>query len=414
MNGSKFEVKFSEELQAAPTIKVGLENATVKQDATDKTKYIATLAAPVKDLQNVEVSAFKDLSGEEGVTFTKVVNFAVDTTAPKLSSARLVTDSKDAKQYLELTFDENVTLGSLTKLTVTGTYVKDYITKSLTATDVLKAGIVPVAGTDNVFRIAAASLFTGEDFEGASYSLKLTGDNEIVVDGSGNKGATVVEASFTRGKDGSVTTTDKPVVKSIVKGSNNNEVVVTFDKEIDGATAVNIANYTVNGAAVEKAVLSAYDSVNKVQVVTLTLKADSNGFSGNRYVSVNGVKAKNGALMEAHSEVVDLNENVRPTISSAKLTSTDKITLTFSEAVSNVDDIDGADFDLYVGTTKSAKTVAVEAVAVNATKTELVVTVSAGLTAEELTKGLSLKAVDTLNITDVVGNKANVTTVNVQ
>ncbi|WP_214734384.1 hypothetical protein [Exiguobacterium sp. s154] len=413
LNGSKFEVKFSEQLQALPTVMVGATAATVKQDSTDKTKYIATLAAPVTDLQTVSVSSFTDLSGEVGESYSKVVNFSVDTTAPKLTSTRLVTDAKDAKQYLELTFDENVKLGALNQLAVTGNYVKDYITKPLTSVNVAKANILPVEGTDNTFRILASNLMvSGEDFEGAAYNLTLTGDAEVVVDGSGNKGATVITTSFTRGKDGTVTTTNKPLVKSVAEGADNNEVVVTFDKEVDGASAINTSNYVVNGAVVEKATLAAYDNVAKEQVVTLTLKADSNAFSGNRYVTISGVKAKNGVQMDVDNRIVDLDENVRPTITSAKLTDTNSFNLTFSEKVYNAANA-AADFELYVGNVKSAKTLTVEVVASGAAKSQLVVTVARGVTADELSKGLSIKPTAGLDILDTENNKANVTAVTI-
>lgn len=117
--------------------------------------------------------------------------------------------------------------------------------------------------------------------------------------------------------------------------------------------------------------------------------------------------------MDVDNRIVDLDENVRPTITSAKLTDTQTFNLTFSEKVYNAANV-AADFELYVGNVKSAKTLTVEVVADAASaKSQLVVTVDGGVTADELSKGLSIKPATGLDIVDTEGNKANVTAVTI-
>ncbi|MFD2369412.1 hypothetical protein ACFSO0_05495 [Brevibacillus sp. GCM10020057] len=106
LSNKAVEVKFSEELSADPTITIGGTATTLKKDATDKTKYVATLATGTSGLQTVVVSAFTDKSGNAGTTFSKVVNFDVDTTKPVVASTKV--EKINGVEYLVITFNENV------------------------------------------------------------------------------------------------------------------------------------------------------------------------------------------------------------------------------------------------------------------------------------------------------------------
>ncbi len=75
-------------------------------------------------LQNVTVNAgYTDLAGQTGKAVTKVVTFVQDDVAPKATSVKVV--QVDGAEYLELTFDKDVTEGNIT---VSGSYTKDYVT----------------------------------------------------------------------------------------------------------------------------------------------------------------------------------------------------------------------------------------------------------------------------------------------
>ncbi|WP_336990284.1 S-layer homology domain-containing protein [Bacillus infantis] len=407
VNGGKLEVKFSEALVSAPTVAVGTNVATVTKDSSDATKYYATFSTPLSNLQKVDVSNFTDLSGEAGDNYAKLVNFSVDTTGPKVASTNLVTDSKDGKQYLEVKFDEDVVFNATNTISVTGSYVKDYVTQTLSSKAVTASDFVAVGSSKNTYRIAASKLFaTGQDFEGASYSLRVSGTSALVEDLSGNDGSTYFTASFTRGKDGSAPSTAKPVVSSVAQNpADNSKVTVVFDKEVDGASATTVSNYQIDGTVVEKATLSPYNSTAGTQTVTLTLKDNSNTFNGARYVTVSGVKAKNGTLMDVYKEIISLKENVAPLVKDAKLTTTTSITVSFTEAVSNGA---GNDFELYIGGTKATNTLTLEGVAADSEKSSLVLTLGTALTAEDVSKGIALKAVSTIDVKDAAGNVVDV------
>ncbi|AGT33502.1 hypothetical protein M493_16440 [Geobacillus genomosp. 3] len=418
VNNKTVEVKFSEELAVAPTVNItgNPGTITVTQDSTDKTKYIVKTTNALTGLQTVTVAAgYTDLSGEQGAAYTKVVNFDVDTVAPKLVSAT-VKKGTDNAEYLELTFDEEVSvLPTLANISVSGTKYKDYVTSSFTATVVANKLVVDT--TDKkVARIKLADLLASDDVEGAVYDLTLTGKDAtsanvaIVEDVSGNDGATSVKATFTRGKDGVAPSNTKATIDTSV-GTNgiavvdNNTLTVAFNQELDGATATNVNNYKIDGAVVEKAILNPVSGGK--QTVTLKLKAGSNIFTGERNVVISGVKAKNGLVMDEYKTTENLKENVAPTITKAQLTDTDKITLTFSEPVKNATQ-DTNDFELYIGGVKVSSNDTITTAQQTTAGTTLVLTLEQPVTASDLAKGLAIKALDTIDITDVAGNTASV------
>lgn len=101
-----------------------------------------------------------------------------------------------------------------------------------------------------------------------------------------------------------------------------------------------------------------------------------------------------------------MKENVRPTVKSAVLVGTDKLKLTFSEAV-NVKDANATDFALVVGgqTVASNKVTAPTPATTN--QTEVVFTLTTPVSAGDITSGLALKPLDTLDIVDQAGNDGN-------
>jgi len=421
VNNKTVEVKFSEELAAAPTVNItGTPGAiTVTQDSTDKTKYIVKTTNALSDLQTVTVAAgYTDLSGEQGAAYSKVVDFDVDTIAPKLVSAT-VKKGTDNAEYLELTFDEEVSvLPALANISVSGTKDKDYVTSSFSASVAANKLVVDTTNK-KVARIKLSDLLSGDDVEGALYDLTLTGKDgaaatvALVEDVSGNDGSTSVKATFTRGKDGVAPSNSKATIDTSVDTNgiavvDNNTLTVAFNQELDGATATNVNNYKIDGAVVEKAILNPVSGGK--QTVTLKLKAGSNIFTGERNVVISGVKAKNGLVMDEYKTTENLKENVAPTITKAQLTAANQITLTFSEAVTNAAQ-DTNDFELYIGGVKVAAndTITTAQQATANAATTLVLTLEQAVTASDLAKGLTIKALDTIDIADLAGNTASVT-----
>lgn len=398
----KFEIKFSEEIQtlSKDAIKVdGTPATNVEQDKTDKTKYTVTIGAVTAGLHTVTIdeNAVTDLSGEKLAAYSKVVNFAKDTVAPKLVKSEIQKNSA-GKEMLVLTFDEEVK--EPTQVAALNAIQKDKDLVTTTGTIDL-SGLKSVEGNSKQLFILldAAKFNTAALKNGATYTVDL----EKITDTTDNELAKT-QIKFARGGD--TPEQSKPVVESVLPVvGNNNAVEVTFDKEVDGATATDVKNYNISGAVIEEAILSPVDAGK--QKVTLKLKEDSNLLSGDRAVIISGVKAKVGLAMDQYKGIVKLNENVAPTITSAQLTGKDEITLTFSEKVYDTTTTADEDFNLFVGnaTSKSDKTLAVQAVAMDSAKNTLKLTVSEAITPDELSQGLTVKSASTVDVKDTAGNK---------
>lgn len=404
-----FSVKFSEELSTAAA--TGLftiaGNATVSviKDTTDPTVYNVETTNALDGATTVSIASVTDLSGETTAATTKVVTFVKDAAAPKVASSAVVKDTTDNKEYLEITFDKDVELTSATVDATAGTYSKDYVTTDLVDGDITPQTVAyKDAKNKKVVRVALSTLLATKDVKDATYSLDLAFTG--IASGAGVV-ADTAKTTFTRGEDGTATNSTVLGAPTVTANADNNKVNVTFTGAVDGASATNVANYKVDGAVVESVTLQPLSS--GTQVAVLNLKADSNTFTGIRNISVENVKALGSSktMLPYSTNAVSLNENIAPTVTKAELTTTSNINLTFSEAVSNIDDNAGADFELYIGGVKSAKTLAVEVVAAGSEKSVLAVTVGTPLTAEELSKGVTIKATSNANIADDVTNAAN-------
>jgi len=430
----KFAIKFSE-LVSEPnpadfTITAQTGAATVsdiEQDETDKTKYYVTLSAPIQGLTTIALAnrALTDMTGEQSEAISRVVTFAQDTVAPKVDSA-VVVRGTDNKEYLEVTFSEEVTKKTaLVNLAVSGTKTADFVTSTLTGYNIAASNLVSVSGSKTKFRIELATLLGANDTENASYNLTITGKDStpaniaLVEDVVKLGSSSALQAQFTRSKDGTVVSTNKATINKdedasgTVTGTENgivvtgnNTVTVMFNGELDGASAVNLNNYKIDGAIVEKAVLNPATGTtpNVKQTVTLTLKEGSNSYTGARYVTVSGVKAKNGLAMDEYKTTESFNENVRPVITSAKLVGLDKVVVTFSEGIAAAAAASTNDFELVIGGQKVTSNDLVSTPIVSADSKSVELTLETTLTDANVQSGLALKVLDTIDLRDLAGN----------
>jgi hypothetical protein len=398
-----FAIKFTEELQTAPSVTIGGAAASnVEKDANDPTVYNVTSSAVLDEAKTVVISSFVDLSGEAGDTVSKVVSFVKDINAPKVASSTVVADETNGKEYLEITFDKNVELANNSTIDAVGSYVKNYVTTPVAANDITATAIsYKDASNKKVVRVELDTFLGNVDVEGAVYALDLTFANV-----ASESGVTVdtAKVSFTRGQDNTPASDAIVGVDSVVQDSkDNNKVNVTFDKAVDGASATTVANYQIDGAVVESVKLNPV--VDGKQVAVLTLKQDSNTFTGTRNINIANVKALGSAkVMEPFfTNKVSLRENVAPTVTSAKLVGTNQVTLTFSEAVTTTSGL--GDFELLIG----GATVASKSVVTTPTNetgvTTVTFTLEDNLSNADLEKVLELKAKDTLTIKDAAENK---------
>nr|AAF34763.2 SbsD precursor [Geobacillus stearothermophilus] len=326
VNTKTVKVTFSEKLLSNPTIKIGGQTASVSVDSTGLV-YTATLANALSEgVYAVEVSDYKDLAGNAGDTYTKVVQLKADTTAPKFVSSQVV--KIDGVEHLVLTFDEEVTTGSnITVVQASDKYVdENNVLKSVgttltTTSDNFKL-YLPTDGKSKSVALNISSLPKG------TYTVTLP--DRLVSDLAGNPYAERKQITFVRGSD-SLTT--KPALDSSydnngVKADNNNELVFAFTQNLD-ASALNLSNFNINGLAVTKAV---FDGDTKH--IRVTLAPGANTWTGTHVITISNIKNTSGLVMDTVTVSEFMKENVAPTFT-ATLTSADVIRVDFSEPVAN-------------------------------------------------------------------------------
>lgn len=394
----QFVIKFSEEILSSPTVTVSNFNVDkVEKDTANPTQYIVTTKELLDEVQTVKVSNYTDLSGEEGNESSKLVTFVKDTVAAKVVSAKVVADTPNNKEYLELTFDKDVILAENAAVSATGKYINNFVTNTISISD--KAVDYKVDTNKKVVRIALADLLAEADVKGAAYTLDFTLTGFATETGVATETAT---ATFTRGEDGKPENTEIVKVDSIVQDKNDNSLVyVTFDKEVAGASAISTSNYEISGAAVESVTLNPVQEDGK-QVAVLKLVKGSNTYTGVRNIKISNVKALGSTKTMAPytTNEVSLKENVAPTVTSAKWTATDTIELTFSEGVV---DATGLDFEVLANGKSRATVNEVNAQIGSTAKKTVEIKVNT-ISNEELSSGISLKALPTLDVKDTAGN----------
>lgn len=406
---NQFELQLSEEVTGLDVTDIHVDNNPlvaaedkVEQSKTDKTKYIVTLKAPQEGVKTISIGAgnttgIVDNSGEVFKAFSKNVEFKKDVGAPTVSNATLEKDAKDGKEYLMVTFDKSVSLIDSSKdIVLPGSKIKDYLTTNDLKVTIPAGKMVADQDSSTTFKVALADLKEGNASleKGAAYTLDIPGEivkNVSNVANESQKGA----VKFTRGEDTNTAPKDPQTVDKVEKGTANNKVVVTFGQNVDGESATNPANYSIDGTEVEKAEI--LNASNK-KVVTLTLKDNSNTFTGLRNYSITGVKsAAGGVLQSAAKGTVDLVENVEPTVTKGTIKNNKEIELTFSE---NMDTSKiGTDFEVFEGTNPT-KSESVEKVGTENNK--VIITLTNPLSS---LSGVKVKAASTLDLTDASGNK---------
>lgn len=412
---STFEIIFSEAIVGKPTVsidKVAVNAKSVVIDSKDATKVIVTAPSVLDGDKIITITGAVDGSGEAQAATNRVVKFVKDAVAPVLVSSAVVVDTTNMAEYLEFTFDKNVNLSSATVDVTGGSYVKNHVTTTLADSDITKKTVnYKDVNNKKVVRVELKTLLGNKSVEGAQYSVNLAFSG---VKSEAGEAITTGTATFTRGQDGTLPNTDVVALASsnaIVQSTNDNSVIeVTFDKAVDAATATNTLNYIVGGAVVESATVNAKDLTK----VTLKLKADSNTFTGVRNVTVQNIKAAGSTVaMTTTTKAVDLKENVAPTVTAQLQADLKTIKLTFSENVYQT--AEGiVDFGVLVGTDAyKVEDVALEkdsglTTDVNKSVNTINLVLPTTVTAAQLSKGLSLKALTTLDITDVAGNKLSV------
>lgn len=325
--------------------------------------------------------------------------------APVITKLEYVPQSAtNPSAYFLATYDKDVVITDLApsgSVSVTQKLANgDISTASTTIATNAKNTKDATATTDTASQITLVS--SAMPSANGTYTIALPANIAKNKDGVGNAAATftITISNFT------AATTQLPAPTSVTQSGD--KITIVFSKKVDVASAENVANYSVVGANLISATVTANATVElKVSVPT----------TANYVINIAGVKgyADSYAAMALYTNSTRLTDTIAPTMTKAQVTaigdgsSTDtKITITFSETVTLDADKDDA-IELVVGFTtyKLTNTSAIT----SATTGEFKVTTSAGnkvdaaVAAQILASGVvQVKAGTTSTIVDASGN----------
>lgn len=392
LSNDLIEVTVSEKLSNAGTLNGAALVADSKLDNANDYKVSANglvYTIKITPLTNNTVNTFAfngqiDLAGNEVTTaISKVVTYN-DQTAPAVSSV------KATGKVLTVVFSEPIQAptGGGTLVSPDGIqYTVAQGQMTLDATDT----------TNRTLTVDLSSNITGTPATG-NYKLNLA--KGIIVDAESNSQALTINASLSAATD-----TEKPEVDGFVytADANNGTVAVSFDKDM-GASAINVANYTVDGVRVFE---TAYFDTNKENVV-LTIKDGAFEFDGVREFKISNVTDLSGNALDTYTRTLTFEDNTSPKLVSAKLNNTqDGIVLSFNESIDPLSIAEGtavADFAVYVG--DQLETGVIESVvATDTTNKTFALTLSDALTATEYAKTITVRPTKDIDVTDANGNQ---------
>lgn len=384
LSDARISIKFSEKLKTIPVATVG-GNAVNFDQSEDGITWTGSFNKVTTSVQPVVISSYMDMSSNAGDQVTVVKQFVADITNPVLNSSEVKVFNN--KAYLVLNYSEDVEVGMIQSPFV-GIKVKNYISTEFT-TQIQAKEYNKSNGADADNAKALMVELPDSTFEAASYTITLplgfAKDKAITPNLSAEKVVT-----FTKG---TITINDKeaPTVNALpTVSSDNKTVTIKFSESVDYATALNVANYTVSGQSIFTNAIFTGDD----KTVTLTVAPGSITYSGERLVTVSGVKDKAGNVNTLYRGIVNFSENVAPTVASAKLVDATHIEVTLSENVTSTKD---GDFEVYIG---GAKLVATTPVTSGTNK----VTIELAAPIADLSKDIQVKLVGAL--VDAKGNNA--------
>lgn len=345
MGAKKFKLTFSEEIRTIVPADITIAQNTyspgitsIVKDKDDANSYIVTTNGSLNGYTTISTTPGRyitDVSGEVNV-FSTAYNFVADTTIPSVVSTNVVKDK--GIEYLEFTFDRNVEAAAFAQVTLAGSYILNGYTYPLANN--LFGQVEKSTTNDKTIRVRLSNLSSsgvaGATTAGYTYSVGATFTG--VTSEYGQAVNPAYQVNFARGSD-FAQNEEKLSVLSVEtsynarQGTNidNKTIVITFSTHVDGITASNLQNYTLDGLTIQQAVVKH----NEPYKVYLTVKEDIAQSRGTN-LTISNLRALNSIVtMEPKTELIFLNENIAPKYQYHNITGTDTITLSFNEAVKN-------------------------------------------------------------------------------
>ena len=369
----KFMLTFSERIQKPAIgdleLRLGTSpNAITAIDTVpgDDRSFIVTATNDLNGVYNIGTVSGKtitDISGETN-TFTTTHSFTLDTAAPEVTSTTVTREGNF--EYLNITLNKVVDLVDASRVTASGNYVKGGVTHSFSGT------ATPVEyrenGNRSVLRVKLDDLLGTGDADNATYNVTLSFtevDSAYGVN-TANKAITFQRTSDYSNNNNVLQT---PTVTTSTTDSSltNNQVRVKFNHVLDASTASVVTNYSIPNASITNAQVPS----DALDTVILTLTPNATTASGERNLTITGVKAKDSVAIQPNlTAVVNLKENIRPTLNTAQFISANQIELTFSENVR------GQGTDAFVIENSSGTALPIAAVSQSTNSNKITVTLS--------------------------------------
>lgn len=262
-----------------------------------------------------------DVFGQKLATSTTSVAMTKDVTGPVAASVKLSDDSSK----FEVTFDEEIAATG-----TTGNIIlrKDGVALSATATAVRKAA----TGTNAQVLVIgpnAADLVSGV-IPAGTYQIRL---NDSAIADPNTNANTAQTLTLT------VTGTATKLTAAISNFADN-KFKVTYSDAVTTASALNLANYTLDGAALPAATdIYFTDATSKIVEIDLPAETVNIGVTGTPALAslgVANVQTAAGLVVTATSGNVNVMDNTKPVLQSAKVLDNKTIELTYSEAMATV------------------------------------------------------------------------------
>ncbi|MGG3892326.1 beta strand repeat-containing protein, partial [Geobacillus stearothermophilus] len=315
-----------------------------------------------------------DVFGKKLAATTQSVTMTKDVTGPKFVSAKVGT----TPGTIEVTFDEEISSSVVAnKITVR----KDGVALSQPVTAARK-------GTSNgdekvlVITLNSADLDANGKLKAGTYSVRL--DSGAVNDVHTNKND-IITTSVTK----DATTTD--LTATIANQHNSNSAVpnvfeVTFSEDVTVSSALNPANYTLDGAALPSGtdIYFKNGAANRTVVIELPSNSINIGSAttpANAVLGVKNVQTSTGKTVVATSGTVKVKDNTPATLQSATLVGNNILKLTFNENISaSFDNIADILDDIQISNGTTTFTAGNATATASVSGKDLIITVTPGTT----------------------------------
>ena len=337
-------------VDASTNTAIPLNNATSVSGNASDTKFLIPITTPAnlfintnsKTLNVLFTANIEDTLGNKLTPATKSVTITKDAVAPQVTSISY-NKSSGTNGSLVINFNEAINktgkTATVSLLNPDGTANTTLITAQAQAGTLsnddktLTLPLATAASTSGNFTVILAKGYVADK--------AATPNDSVAYTGTVNLGTTVAEVK---------------VNSAAETVSNSNIIKVTFSETVKGGaisgSATDVSNYSLGGKALQPGTLItlAADKLS-VNIALPTESVEKSDVSA--ILTVANVEGTvSGATLTPFTGTVNVMDNVKPVLQSAKVLNNKQIELTYSEKLANVSTLTtvNSDFTIYEGT----------------------------------------------------------------